>query len=146
MHLKAGALERGSGFFGQRDSHSSSFVQMPELPEIFAKWEEAKAGMRTLPIAITKDTTLDEIKETYNPTILDSVEPFLRREIKSGKRLVTCSHDLGQLDGLGLLPTSKIRRSYVVYGFLRCGGVHDLILLDEDKDMKLRVIAIRYGL
>jgi hypothetical protein len=116
---------------------------MPELPQIFAKWEEAKAGMRTLPIPITKDTTLDEIKQTCNPTILDSVEPFLMREVKSGQRLVKCSHDLRKLDGLGLLLTSKIRRSYVVFGFLRCGGIHDLILLDEDKEKKLRVIAIR---
>lgn len=60
--------------------------KMLELLKISAKWEKAKAGMRTLPIAITKDTTLAKIMETCDPTILESVEPFLMRELKSGQR------------------------------------------------------------
>jgi hypothetical protein len=116
---------------------------MPELLEIFGKWEEAQAGMRKVQMAVKRDTSLDDIKRLCNPTILSFVEPFLEREVKSGERLVFTSHDMRQLDGLGLLPTSKIKKEYVVFGFHRHGGIHELLLLDKDSQKQLRVIAIR---
>lgn len=118
-------------------------AQMPELSQIFAKWKEAQAGIRRIQIPFTQGTTLDEIKRTCQPTILSSVEPFLNRELKSGERLIHVSHDMKELDGLVLLPTSKMKKEYVVFGFHRHGGIHELLLLHEDEHKKLRIIAIR---